>query len=90
MHESAKKNDPTGDVAKILWILKDGATPMKRIYSTAKHLGSKKGVDDLANLVEKLVKDGILTTQPHPFTHNQFFYSINPEGIGDVWPRPES
>ena len=79
MNESAKKNDPTGDTAKILWTLKDGPTPMKRIYSTAKHLGSKKGVDEMAKLVENLVASGVLVTQPHPFTPNQFFYLINPE-----------
>lgn len=67
-----------GDLAKLKWTLEGGATPLPRIYSTVKHLGSKMNFDQIKQMVEAEVQSGLLRAQPHPFSEGEHFYSLNP------------
>lgn len=64
------------ELAKLTWTLKDGSTPMRRIYSTVKHLGSKLSYTEVEQLVNSQVKAGNILAEPHPFNHGEYFYSL--------------
>ncbi len=66
----------SGDLAKLIWTLESGSSPLQRIYSTVKHLGSKQSFQEVREMVDAEVKAGTLVTLSHPLREDEFFYSL--------------
>lgn len=66
----------SGDLARLKWTLEGGSSPMKRIYSTLKHLRSAMGVSDVEQMVKEQVKAGEVIAESHPLHEGEFFYSL--------------
>lgn len=70
-----KDDDEVFDRNRILWTLDIGQTPMRRIYSTLKHLHSKLSFSETEALVEKMVSEGVLVELSHPVNPKTPFYA---------------
>lgn len=66
----------SGDLSRLEWTLKDGATPLSRIYSTIRHLGSKMGIKDVELMINELVESGKLVKEAHPLRQNEYFFKL--------------
>jgi len=70
------------DLARMKWAMetsKGGSTPLKRIYTTMRQLGSALSYAQVEKIVTEQVKAGEIVTSPHPFHENEYFYSL-PDG----------
>lgn len=70
-----------GDLERLKWTLKDGNSPMQRIYSTLKALYSQMTYGAVEAMVADQVDKGLLTTSEHPFHKGEYFYGLNPKMI---------
>lgn len=68
--------EESGDLARLEWTLKTGSSPLKRIYSTLKHLRSRLSFQEVKQMVESEVAAGNVLTQPHPLHDDEFFYLL--------------
>ena len=66
----------SGDLSRLEWTLKDGATPFSRIYSTMKRLNSTMSKNDAQAMIDELVSQNRLSKEPHPFNQKEFFYKL--------------
>lgn len=72
-------SNTNAEMAKMKWALetsKGGSTPLKRIYSTMRQLGSSLNFKQVEEMVKQSVNDGLIRTSPHPLHENEFFYSL--------------
>lgn len=67
--------DASGDLHRMLWVLEEGSAPMRRIFSTLKHLRSQLTYQQVDAMVAYYLKQGIIKAEPHPLHEGQFFYS---------------
>ncbi len=70
------------EVARVKWALeasRGGSTPLQRIYSTLRKLGSTLTHAQVEELVQQQVTAGVVAKSPHPFNEGEFFYSLAEE-----------
>ena len=70
----------SGDLARLKWALKDGATPFSRIYSSMRQLRSSMSAREIELMIVEMLQLGQLVKQPHPLHQNEFFYKLPPGG----------
>ncbi len=70
----------SGDKARLIWTLECGSAPSARIYATMKHLFSKLTVKQVEELISLCLRDGVITSSPHPIHPDKCFYALKKHG----------